>query len=44
MKAIRVNEHGGPEALAYEDVELPEPVPGQARVRNAASGVNVNCC
>ena len=40
MKAIRVNEHGGPEALAYEDVELPEPGPGQARVRNAASGVN----
>ncbi len=40
MKAIRVNEHGGPEALSYEDVELPEPGPGQARVRSAASGVN----
>ena len=40
MKAIRVNEHGGPGALSYEDVELPEPGPGQARVRNAASGVN----
>ncbi len=40
MKAIRVNEHGGPEALAYEDVELPAPGPGQARVRTAASGVN----
>jgi NADPH2:quinone reductase len=40
VKAIRVNEHGGPEALSYEDVELPEPGPGQARLRNAASGVN----
>ena len=40
MKAIRVNEHGGPEVLGYEDVELPEPGPGEARVRLAASGVN----
>ncbi len=40
MKAIRVNEYGGPEVLSYEDVEVPEPGPGQARVRLAASGVN----
>ena len=40
MKAIRVNEHGGPEALSYEDVEVAEPGPGEARVRTAASGVN----
>lgn len=40
MKAIRVNEHGGPETLSYEDVELPEPGPGEARVKLAASGVN----
>ncbi|QIN82418.1 alcohol dehydrogenase catalytic domain-containing protein [Rubrobacter tropicus] len=40
MKAIRVNEHGGPEALSYEDVDVAEPGPGQARVRLAASGVN----
>lgn len=40
MKAIRVNEHGGPEVLSYEDVDLPEPGPGEARVRLAASGVN----
>ena len=40
MKAIRVNEHGGPEALSYEDVELSEPGPGQVRVKAAASGVN----
>ena len=40
MKAIRVSEHGGPEVLGYEDVDLSEPGPGQARVRLAASGVN----
>jgi NADPH:quinone reductase len=40
MKAIRVHEYGGPEVLSYEDVTDPEPGPGQARVRLAASGVN----
>ncbi len=40
MKAIRVNEHGGPEVLSYEDVAVPEPGEGEARVRLAASGVN----
>ncbi len=40
MKAVRINEFGGPEVLSYEDVEVPEPGPGQARVRLAASGVN----
>src|SRR5215207_4973422 len=40
MKAIRTHEFGGPEILGYEDVEIPEPGPGQARVKLAASGVN----
>jgi NADPH2:quinone reductase len=40
MKAIRVHEHGGPEAMRYEDAPAPEPGPGEARVRLAASGVN----
>jgi NADPH2:quinone reductase len=40
MKAIRVHEYGEPEVLSYEDVPDPEPGPGQARVRLAASGVN----
>ncbi len=35
-----MNENGGPEVLSYEDVEVPEPGPGEARVRLAASGVN----
>src|ERR671933_1091382 len=40
MKAVRVNEHGGPEVLSYEDVSVPEPREGEALVRLAASGVN----
>ncbi|MGH3090431.1 MAG: quinone oxidoreductase family protein [Rubrobacteraceae bacterium] len=40
MKAIRINQTGGPEVLSYEDVEVPEPGSGEARVRLAASGVN----
>jgi NADPH2:quinone reductase len=40
MKAIRINEFGGPEVLNYEDVDIQEPGPGEARVKLAASGVN----
>jgi NADPH:quinone reductase len=40
MRAIRVHEPGGPEALTFEDVPLPSPGPGQARVRLHAIGVN----
>ena len=40
MKAIRVNEYGGPEVLSHEDVSVPDPGSGEARVRLAASGVN----
>jgi len=40
MKAIRIHDHGGPEVLAYEDVPIPEPKAGQARVKIEASGVN----
>jgi NADPH2:quinone reductase len=40
MKAIRIHSTGGPEVLTYEDVELPQPGPGEARVKLAASGVN----
>jgi NADPH:quinone reductase-like Zn-dependent oxidoreductase len=40
IKAIRIYETGGPEVLRYEDIELPEPGPGQARVRHRAIGVN----
>ena len=40
MKAIRVHQHGGPEAMKLEDVPVPEPGPKQALVRLAVAGVN----
>ncbi|HEX6903366.1 MAG TPA: quinone oxidoreductase [Thermoanaerobaculia bacterium] len=40
MKAIRVHEPGGPEAMTYEDVADPEPGEGEAVVRIEAAGVN----
>jgi NADPH2:quinone reductase len=39
-KAIRFSRTGGPEVLEYVDVEVGEPGPGEARVRNHAIGVN----
>ncbi len=38
--AIRIHEHGGPEVLRYEDVEVGRPGPGQVRLRQTAIGVN----
>src|ERR1035438_8146963 len=40
MKAIQVNEAGGPEKLELVDVPVPRPAANQALVRIAASGVN----
>ncbi len=40
MKAIRVNELGGPEVLRLEEVPDPKPGPGQVAVRIKAAGVN----
>ena len=40
MKAIRVQETGGPEKLRIEDVAIPDPGPGQARVKVHAAGLN----
>ena len=40
MKAIRVHEFGGPEALRYEDLPTPEPGEGEVLVKIAAAGVN----
>src|ERR1017187_8389342 len=40
MKAIQVNEAGGPEQLELVDVPVPRPAANQALVRIAASGVN----
>jgi NADPH2:quinone reductase len=40
MKAIRIHTLGGPEVLQYEEIALPEPKAGEARVKIEASGVN----
>ncbi|HEU5128234.1 MAG TPA: NADPH:quinone reductase [Glycomyces sp.] len=40
MKAIIYSEHGGPEVLRLVERDLPEPGPGEVRVRIAVSGVN----
>lgn len=40
MKAVRIHKHGGPEVLVYEDVDTPQPGPGQVLVRVRAIGVN----
>ena len=40
MKAVVIRAHGGVEALLYEEVETPEPGPGEVLVRIRASGIN----
>jgi NADPH:quinone reductase len=40
MKTIRIHEHGGPEALRFEDAPDPEPKPGEALIEVEAAGVN----
>ena len=37
MKAVRVNEYGGPEALSYEDIEKPVPSSKEALIKINAS-------
>ncbi len=39
--AVRIHEYGGPEVLTWEEVDLPEPVAGEARIRHAAIGLNL---
>ena len=40
MRAVRVHQPGGPEALRIEEVPTPEPGPGEVLVRLEAAGVN----
>jgi len=40
MKAVRVHKYGGPEVLTPEEIPVPEPKVGEARVKIEAAGVN----
>jgi NADPH2:quinone reductase len=40
VAAVRVHKPGGPEALTYEDIEVPAPGPGQVKLKQHASGIN----
>lgn len=40
MRAIEYSTFGGPDVLRLEEVDLPEPGPGQVRVAVHAAGVN----
>jgi NADPH:quinone reductase len=40
MRAVRVHKYGGPEVLTIDEVPIPEPKAGEARVKIEAIGVN----
>ncbi|RUZ77342.1 NADPH:quinone reductase [Mesorhizobium sp. M7A.F.Ca.US.006.01.1.1] len=39
-RVVRFHQHGGPEVLRIEDVELPPPGPGEVQIRVKALGLN----
>jgi NADPH:quinone reductase len=39
-KAIRIQQQGGPEVLQWEEVQVGDPAPGEARVHHKACGLN----
>jgi NADPH2:quinone reductase len=38
--AIRIHEHGGPEVMRWEEIQLGQPGAGEARIRQTAVGLN----
>lgn len=40
VHAVRVHHTGGPEVLAYEEVSVPKPGPGEVQIRQTAIGLN----
>jgi len=40
MMAVRVHEFGGPDALVYEEIERPEPAPGEVLIKVHAACLN----
>jgi len=43
-KAMRVYEHGGPEVLQWEDIELGDPGEGEVQIKHTAVGLNFIDC
>jgi NADPH:quinone reductase len=39
-KAVRIHGNGGPDVMRWEDIELPAPAAGEARIRHTAIGIN----
>src|ERR1022692_3673891 len=40
ISAVRIHSHGGPEVMRLEQIELPPPGPGEARIRHTAIALN----
>ncbi|MDB5548642.1 MAG: Alcohol dehydrogenase, zinc-binding [Tardiphaga sp.] len=40
IKAVRVHQVGGPDAMVYETIELPPPAAGEVRIKQNAIGLN----
>ena len=38
--AVRIHSYGGPEVLRWDTIEVPDPGPGQVRIRHTAIGLN----
>jgi NADPH:quinone reductase len=38
--AVRIHSYGGPEVLRWDPIEVPEPGPGEVRIRHTAVGLN----
>ena len=40
MKAVRINQYGGPDEMQVWEMDVPEPKEGEVRVHMEAIGVN----
>lgn len=38
--AIRIHKYGGPEVLSWDEIDVPDPGPGEALIRHTAIGLN----
>ncbi|WP_368647900.1 quinone oxidoreductase [Castellaniella ginsengisoli] len=39
-RVVRIHEHGGPERMRLEEIEVPPPAPNEVRIRQKAVGLN----